>query len=166
MTTSTGRSRRVRTLLARFRIPLVLLTLFACQDRSFTADLSSSDTAARIRAIEFLGTQRDRAAITHFLEALQDSVVEVQAKAAWALGMVQAKEAVVPIVAMLSHEEARVRQSASLALLQIEEPEAIEPLKAAILVEQDDWVRQDMEEAIEHLKQFEGESDIGEASFR
>jgi len=167
MTTSTGRSRHTEKLWRRLPSYLLALAFLAgCQDRSFLTDLKSPDVAVRVRAIEFLGSQRDRGAIPQLIDALQDTVVEVKAKAAWALGMVQAKEAVEPIIDLLSDPTRRVRQSASRALLHIEEPEALPALKEAISREKDEWVRRDMEDAISHLTQFEGETDVGEASFR
>jgi HEAT repeat protein len=144
----------------------LLLVLVACEDRSFRADLSSPDPAVRIRAIEFLGSQRDRTVIPQLIEATRDTAVEIKAKAAWALGMLQAKEALEPVSQMLSDPASRVRQSASGALLQIEEPEAIPALRAALAKETDEWVRKDIEAAIKHLIQFEGETDVGESSFR
>ena len=95
MTTSTGRSRYTEKLWRRLPSYLLALAFLAgCQDRSFLTDLKSPDVAVRVRAIEFLGSQRDRGAIPQLIDALRDTVVEVKAKAAWALGMVQAKAAV------------------------------------------------------------------------
>lgn len=137
-----------------------------CGESSFKADLKSPDQDVRVRAIEFLGSQRDRSAIPALIEATSDTAEVVKAKAAWALGMLQAKEAVGPVSEMLRHPSTRVRQSASGALLQIEEPEALPALREALEVEQDEWVRRDMQDAIDHLIQFEGETDVGESSFR
>ena len=130
------------------------------------ADLKSPDVAVRVRAIEFLGSQRDRSVIPKLIDAVQDTVVEVRAKAVWALGMVQSKEAVELVCTLLFDPTVRVRQSASNALLQIEEPGALPFLKEAMKRETDEWVRQDMAEAITHLLQFEGEADVWEAQFR
>lgn len=150
-----------------FRSWLILVAVLAgCEDRSFRADLRSDDRDVRIRAIEFLGSQGDRTAIPELIIAVSDSVIEVKAKAAWALGMLQAKEAVEPVSSLLKDPEGRVRQSASRALLQIEEPDALPALREALAVEVDKWVKRDIEEAITHLLQFEGETDVGESSFR
>ena len=146
-------------------LPVILL-LSGCQEQSFKADLVSPEVEVRVRAIEFLGSQRDRDAIPRLSEALRDSVVEVRAKAAWALGMLQAKGSVIEVCALLGDSEPRVRQSASRALMQMEEPDALPALREALGGEPDEWVRKDLEEAIAHLGQFEGESDLGEASFR
>jgi HEAT repeat protein len=80
--------------------------------------------------------------------------------------MLRAKEAAEPVSLLLSDATPRVRQSASRALLQIEEPDALPALRKAFSQEADEWVRRDMEEAINHLVQFEGEVDIGEAGIR
>lgn len=145
---------------------LVAILAIGCQDGSFRADLGSADPQKRVRAIEFLGSQRDRTTIPQLIEALEDTEAEVRAKAAWALGMMQAKEAMSPVAALLADPVKRVRQSAAGSLLQIEEPEALPALRAALEVEKDEWVRRDVQDAIAHLEQFEGETDVGEASFR
>ena len=146
---------------------LVLCVLcLCCQDRSFYSDLKSPDPETRMRAAEFLGSQRDRQAIPHLIEALGDSSTEVRAKAGWALGMLRAKEAAQPISLLLADSESRVRQSAGCALLMIEEPDALPSLKKALAKESDEWVKRDLEDAINHLAQFEGETDVDEAGFR
>jgi len=150
----------------RFLSLLAFCTLLACEDRSFKADLQSQDTEKRVRAIEFLGTQRDRTSIPALVEAMGDPEVEVRSKAVWALGMMQAKEAVTGASRLLGDPESRVRQSVSRALMQIEEPDALPALRAALAKEADTWVRKDLEEAIAHLIQFEGETDVGESSFQ
>ena len=152
--------------LRRFSLVLLVGLALACQDRTFQADLKSTDQQVRVRAIEFLGSQRDRSVIPELIEITTDPAVAVRAKASWALGMMQAKEAMGPIVKLLKDPEARVRQSACQALLQIEEPEALPALRAALQAEADEWVRQEMEAAIRHLVQFEGETDVGESSFK
>jgi HEAT repeat protein len=119
-----------------------------------------------MRAAEFLGSQRDRLAIPHLIEALSDSSTEVRAKAGWALGMLRAKEAAQPISLLLADSESRVRQSAGRALLMIEEPDALPSLKKALAKEADEWVKRDLVDAIKHLDQFEGETDVVEVGFR
>ncbi len=144
----------------------VLLLFIGCKDSSYTSDLASDDLATRIRAIEFLGSQRDRTAIPRLIGALSDPGTEVRAKAAWALGMMQAKEAVEPICLLLAESGARARQSAARALMQIEEPDALPSLREALDRETDRWVRPEIQEAINHLAQFEGELDLDEGNFR
>ena len=144
----------------------VWLLLIGCQDSSYTSDLGSKDLATRVRAIEFLGSQRDRSAIPGLIEALSDSEIEVRAKAAWALGMMQVKEAVDPIAALLNEPAARSRQSAANALMQIEEPDALPHLRDALERETNKWVKPEIQDAIKHLVQFEGEVDVDEGGFR
>jgi HEAT repeat protein len=80
--------------------------------------------------------------------------------------MLRAKEAAQPISLLLADSESRVRQSAGYALLMIEEPDALPSLKKALAKEADEWVKRDLEDAIKHLDQFEGETDVVEAGFR
>jgi HEAT repeat protein len=168
MTTLIKRLKRTEgpSLKRPLRALILCVLCLSCQDRSFYSDLKSPDPGTRIRAVEFLGSQRDRLAIPQLIETLGDSSVEVRAKAGWALGMLRAKEAAQPISLLLSDPEPRVRQSASRALLQIEEPDVLPSLKQALARESDEWVKQDLEDAIKHLTQFEGETDVGEAGFR
>ena len=144
----------------------MLLAAACSKGGGFKADLKSPDVEKRVRAIEFLGSQRDRSVIPQLIEAVGDPSTEVRAKSSWALGMLQAKEAMEPVSKLLSDQEARVRQSAARALLQIEEPEALPALREALKVEPDDWVKRDIQEAITHLIQFEGETDVGEGTFK
>tara|TARA_B110000116_G_scaffold237810_1_gene224265 strand:+ start:491 stop:745 length:255 start_codon:yes stop_codon:yes gene_type:complete len=80
--------------------------------------------------------------------------------------MMQAKEAVEPICLLLAESGARARQSAARALMQIEEPDALPSLREALDRETDRWVRPEIQEAINHLAQFEGELDLDEGNFR
>ena len=50
--------------------------------------------------------------------------------------------------------------------MHIEEPEAIPALEFAAKMEKDVWVRGDMRRAATYLRQFLGETNLGEATFR
>jgi HEAT repeat protein len=146
---------------------LAVAALLACGgDDGYLEQLRRGTSDERAQAAAFLGAQRDVRAVPHLIAALQDTVPSVRAKAAWALGMVGGKEALPALVACLSDTSLRVRQQAGLALMGLEEPEAIAALQAALRAESDPWVRGDLQRAIEYLRQFEGEADLSEGTFR
>jgi HEAT repeat protein len=117
-------------------------------------------------AAAYLGARRVVGAVPHLRQALRDTVPEVRAKAIWALGMLGASEALPDLLHFLTDRSRRLRQQAVVAIMHIEQPEAIAVLELAMRTERDPWVRSDLARAIEHLKQFVGESDIAEGAFR
>ena len=128
--------------------------------------LRSGSSREREDAAEFLGAHRVPGAVPHLRQALRDTVPEVRAKAVWALGMLGAGEALPDLVPFLRDSSRRLRQQAAVAIMHIEHPEAIAVLEFAMRTERDPWVRSDLARAVEHLKQFVGESDIAEGAFR
>lgn len=145
----------------------VLLAAEGCGgDDGYMAQLRSGTDRERAEAATFLGAQRVAGAIPHLRLALRDTVPEVRAKVAWALGMLGAKDSLPDLLPLLRDPSRRVRQQAVVAVMYIEEPEAIPALELALKMERDAWVRSDLKRAIEYLRQFQGETELGEASFR
>lgn len=128
--------------------------------------LRSGTPREREDAAAYLGAHRVPGAVPHLRQALRDTVPEVRAKAVWALGMLGAGEALPDLVPFLRDSSRRLRQQAAVAIMHIEQPEAIAVLELAMRTERDPWVRSDLARAVEHLKQFVGESDIAEGAFR
>lgn len=128
--------------------------------------LRSGTPREREDAAAYLGAHRVPGAAPHLRQALRDTVPEVRAKAVWALGMLGAGEALPDLVPFLRDRNRRLRQQAAVALMHIEQPEAIAVLEFAMRTERDPWVRSDLARAIEHLKQFVGESDVAAGAFR
>ncbi len=148
-------------------ILILLLGLPACGGGSdhFTR-LRAGTPREREDAAVYLGAHRIPGAVPHLRQALRDTVPEVRAKAVWALGMLGAGEALPDLVPFLRDGSRRLRQQAAVAIMHIEQPEAIAVLELAMRTERDPWVRSDLARAIAHLKQFVGESDIAEGTFR
>ena len=143
------------------------LGLPACDgDNDHFTRLRSGTPREREDAAAYLGAHRIAGAVPHLRQALRDTVPEVRAKAVWALGMLGAGEALPDLVPLLKDTSRRLRQQAAVAIMHIEQPEAIAVLEFAMRTERDPWVRSDLARAIEHLKQFVGESDIAEGTFR
>lgn len=148
-------------------ILILSLGLAACGgDNDHFTRLRSGTPREREDAAGYLGAHRIPGAVPHLRLALRDTVPEVRAKAVWALGMLGAGEALPDLVPFLRDGSRRLRQQAAVAIMHIEQPEAIAVLELALRTERDPWVRSDLARAIEHLKQFEGESDIAEGTFR
>ena len=117
-------------------------------DGQHLRQLRSERPDDRAAAAALLGMHGDSRAIPALRVALRDSALKVRAKAAWALGMLRSKGA------------------SAWALMQIEEPEVISALEMALQMEQDPWVQADLRRAAEHLRQFQGDVDLGESRFR
>ena len=132
----------------------------------YIAQLREGTAEQRTDAAAFLGAQRVSSAVPALRIALRDTVDEVRVKAVWALGMLRSKEALSDLMLMLRDGNRRVRQTTAWTLTQIEEPEAIPALEVAFRVEKDSWVQEDLKRAIEYLKQFQGEAEVGESRFR
>ena len=162
------RFRSVRGYALSGLIGTILLLMGGCgQDYGgYIAQLRSGTPEQRAAAASFVGAQRISSAIPALRGALRDTVAEVRAKASWALGMLRSKEVVPDLLPMLRDTSGRVRQQVVWALMQIEEPEAVPALEVALRMEKDPWVQGDLRRAIAHLKQFQGEVDIGESTFR
>lgn len=148
-------------------ILLLSLGLPGCGGESdhFTR-LRSGTPREREDAAAYLGARRVPGSVPWLRQALRDTVPEVRAKAIWALGMLGAGEALPDLVPFLTANSRRLRQQAAVAIMHIERPEAIAVLEMAMRTERDPWVRSDLARAIAHLKQFVGESDIAEGTFR
>ncbi len=118
-------------------------------DRSvaeLTQDLKSPDDAARIRAIDDLGShgERAQAAVAPLTQLLTHKSAEVRAHAAHALGVIgpPAKPAVPALVNLLKDSDASVRRQVVLALLGIRAgPEVMVPLVGRMLEESDPATR-------------------------
>ncbi|MDE2889062.1 MAG: HEAT repeat domain-containing protein [Gemmatimonadota bacterium] len=148
-------------------ILILLLGLPACGgDNEHFTRLRAGTPREREDAAAYLGAHRVPGAVPHLRQALRDTVPEVRAKAVWALGMLGAGEALPDLVPFLRDGSRRLRQQAAVAIMHIEQPEAIAVLELAMRTERDPWVRSDLARAIAHLKQFVGESDIAEGTFR
>ncbi len=148
-------------------ILILSLGLAACAgDNDHFTRLRSGSPREREDAAAYLGAHRVPGAVPHLRQALRDTVPEVRAKAVWALGMLGAGEALPDLAPFLRDGSRRTRQQAAVAIMHIERPEAIAILEFAMRTERDPWVRSDLARAIEHLKQFAGESDIAEGTFR
>ena len=144
-----------------------LALLLGCgSEGGYEDQLVSGTDEQRAQAASFLGAQREVRAVPALVSALGDPVPAVRAKVAWALGMMGARQALLPLAACLSDSSTRVRQQAGLALMQLEDPGAIGALEAALRAEPDVWVRGDLQRALSHLRQFEGEADLSEGGFR
>lgn len=142
--------------------------LISCRSQygEYFSQLRSDSPDDRAQAALFLGAQRVGEAIPYLRAALRDTVPQVRAKVIWALGMLRSKEALHDLMPYLRDAHRNVRQATALALMQIEEPEAISSLEAASRIEEDVWVKRDMDRAIQYLQQFEGETEIGEGKMR
>lgn len=149
-------------------IAIFCLLLLGCgsEESTYIGQLQSGTEKQRAQAASFLGAQRVAKAIPDLRGALQDESNLVCAKVIWALGMLRSKDAFHDLVPFLKHSDRDIRQATARALMQIEEPEAIGPLTEALESEADEWVKMDMQAALVHLRQFEGETDIGEATVR
>lgn len=149
---------------------LILCCLFICgcgsEHSSYIGQLHSGTPEQRAQAASFLGAQRIAEANPHLQEALQDENAKVRAKVIWALGMLRSKAALKNLLPFMQDADRHIRQATARALMQIEEPDAIETLEQALKVESDDWVIKDITAAIKHLRQFEGEADVGESTVR
>lgn len=137
-----------------------------CSDQSYVSDLRSPSPDKRLAAAAFLGAQRDQDAVGGLIGVLDDSEAGVRAKSAWALGMIRSRGAVGPLVSMLADPNRAVKQAVVGALMNIEEPEALPALRQALSTESDTWVIGDLKKAIVYLEQFEGETDVGESTFK
>lgn len=149
---------------------LVLLCIggYGCggQNSTYIDQLQSQDPQQRAQAASFLGAQRISEAVPHLLKALEDPNEDVRAKVIWALGMLRSKDALKKLMPLMQDSDRDIRQAVARALMQIEEPEAIQVLESALKIESDEWVAKDIQMAIEHLRQFEGEADVKEATVR
>ena len=155
----------------RAAIPLLVMSVLVgsagCDgDGDPLRQLRSGSSGDRAAAAAYLGTHGPPGAVPSLRAALRDSVPDVRAKAAWALGMLRSKEALPDLVLTLRDDHRRVRQQSAWALMQIEEPEAIPMLEMALQMERDPWVQGDLRRAIRHLRQFQGDVDLGELRFR
>tara|TARA_Y100000588_G_scaffold309310_1_gene334277 strand:- start:1015 stop:1470 length:456 start_codon:yes stop_codon:yes gene_type:complete len=150
------------------RAPIVLvgLLVLGCSGGGYLDDLQHASAEKRLAAASFLGAQRDPQAVPGLIGLLEDPDARVRAKGAWALGMIRARSGVIPLLARVGDPDRTVKQAAIGALMNIEEPAALPGLKKALATETDAWVVGDLEKAITYLTQFEGESDIGESTFR
>lgn len=135
-------------------------------DEDRLSQLRSESPEDRAAAAAYLGAHGTPRAIPSLRATLRDSVPEVRAKAAWALGMLRSKEALPDLLPMLRDNHRRVRQQVAWALMQIEEPAVVAALEIALQTEQDPWVQADLRRAAEHLRQFQGDVDLGESRFR
>jgi HEAT repeat protein len=135
-------------------------------DGQHLRQLRSERPDDRAAAAALLGMHGDSRAIPALRVALRDSALKVRAKAAWALGMLRSKGAIPDLLLTLRDDHRRVRQQSAWALMQIEEPEVISALEMALQMEQDPWVQADLRRAAEHLRQFQGDVDLGESRFR
>ena len=124
--------------------------------------LEKGSPREKVKAALYLGTHGHSGAIPHLQLALQDTNAEVLASVIWSLGTLRSKSSLARLLPMLAHEDRDVRQAAAQALKKIEEPEAISVLEAALGKERDRWVARDISDAISHLRQFEGEVEVGE----
>ncbi len=159
--------RLLRSVLGAGLLGSALVMAHGCgQEDDYVVQLRSGAPEQRAEAASFLGAQGRADAVPSLRAALRDTASEVRAKVVWALGMLRSKEAMPDLLQMLRDRSRRVRQQAAWALMQIEEPEAIPALEIALRLEKDPWVRGDLRRAIEYLKQFQGDVDIGEAGFR
>lgn len=151
-----------------FALVLMPLLLWGCRSErdTYLVQLRSGNADQRAQAAAFLGAQRMGEAIPHLQAALRDTVPEVRTKVIWALGMLRSKDAMRDLIPLLRDANRDIRQATVLALMQIEEPDAIPALENAHRLETDAWVKRDMARALQHLKQFEGETDVGESSIR
>ena len=146
---------------------LVVLAIWGCgSGNEYVDQLHSGSPEQRVQAASFLGAQRVSEAIPHLRMALRDTLPEVRSNVIWALGMLRSKEAMPELLPMLRNSNRNIRQATARALMQIEEPEAIAALESARKVEQDTWVQADMDRTIEHLRQFEGETNVQEFRVR
>jgi len=136
------------------------------EKNSYIDQLQSGTPKQRAQAASFLGAQRMAESIPYLLEALNDENVQVRAKVIWALGMLRSKAAFKKLLPFMRDTDRDIRQVTALTLMQIEEPEAIETLESALKIESDEWVAKDIATAIKHLRQFEGEADVKEATVR
>ena len=132
----------------------------------FVLQLKEGIPKQRVEAAAFLGAQRVAEAVPALREALSDTSEEVRAKVIWALGTIRSKAALHDLIPLVKDSSRRIRQQAVQALAAIEKPEAIPHLEAALETEEDEWIRKDIEAGLEYLRQFEGETDMGEGSFR
>ena len=135
-------------------------------DTDIAHQLKEGSPKQRAEAAAFMGAQRVAEAVPALREALLDTSEEVRAKAIWALGAIRSKAALEDLIPLVKDPSRRVRQQAVQALAAIEEPEAIPSLEAALEVEEDEWIRKDIEAGLEYLRQFQGETYLGEGSFR
>jgi HEAT repeat protein len=151
-----------------FIVILCGLFVLGCgsENRNYIDQLRSGTPEQRALAASFLGAQRITQAIPHLLKSLEDENVQVRVKVIWALGMLRSKGALKNLLLFMQDPERDVRQVTARALMQIEEPEAIETLEQALKIESDEWVVKDITAALKHLRQFEGEADVGESSVR
>ncbi|MBT3603057.1 MAG: HEAT repeat domain-containing protein [Candidatus Latescibacteria bacterium] len=133
---------------------------------NYISQLRSGTPEQRAQAASFLGAQRITKAIPQLLEALQDENVQVRTKVIWALGMLRSKAGLKKMLPFMQDPDRDIRQATARALMQIEEPGAIAMLESALKIEPDEWVVKDITAALEHLRQFEGEADIGASSVR
>lgn len=147
---------------------LICVFFLACgsQESNYIDQLKTGTPKQRAQAAAFLGAQRVPEAIPALRDALHDENIDVKTKAIWALGMLRSKDALPDLLFLMKNSDRNIRQVTVRAVMQIEEPEAIPVLEKALKIESDEWVRKDIQTAIEHLRQFEGEADIGEASVR
>lgn len=150
------------------RLLLCCSFLYGCgsEHSSYIDQLRSGTPEQRAQAAAFLGAQRIVEAIPHLRAALQDKNTSVRAKVIWALGMLRSTAAMPDLLPLMKDSDRNMRQVTARALMQIEAPEAIPALENALKIESDEWVVKDIQTAIKHLRQFEGEVDIKEATVR
>ena len=150
------------------RVLLFCCVFYGCgsEHSSYIDQLRSGTPEQRAQAAAFLGAQRIAEAIPHLRTALQDEDDAVRAKVIWALGMLRSSAAMPDLLPLMQDSDRNIRQVTARTLMQIEAPEAIPALENALKIESDEWVAKDIESAIQHLRQFEGEVDIKEATVR
>jgi len=147
-------------------VVILALVICSCGGDTTIDRLRNGTPAQRAEAAAFLGAQGVSEAIPALREALEDTVEDVQAKVIWALGSLRAKASLSALIPLIASASRRIRQQAVQALAQLEEPEVIPALEAALNVEKDPWVRKDIQEALQHLRQFQGETDLSQTTFR
>lgn len=102
----------------------------AQQDKTASADLTSSDRETRRRAVEELGRSADERNVGPLSEVLRnDRDFLVRSAAADALGSLRSRQGVAPLIAALRDSNAEVRTSAALALARLNDPSAVSALR-------------------------------------
>lgn len=103
-------------------------------ERVRTLDWDSLEPESQVRAIRFLGAQRDGASMPRLMEAL-DATLEVQRAAVDAIAAIGAPAgtaAAEPLVGLLSAEDEALRREAAWALVRIEDGRGVEPTLTAL----------------------------------
>lgn len=111
--------------------------------QEYISDLSSGDEKTVLDAAEWLGNEKEKAAIPALAKILKDdSRVKVRANAAVALGLIGDESSVDALnESLLNDSNADVRYSAILAISRIGSPKSYDALKTAKEKETDPYVK-------------------------